>query len=226
MSINDQLLKLSKNPSFQKRVQAEYAAAKKANRPFGSRSGGPGIGSFDLGVDAEAGRQRVDGILERIRAAIQTKLPYIDANLFRIYGPYEATDGRDEYRVFFEPEAVHRESLYREGYPDGLENIVLFFSKGMKAPAKNPVWNRAAQEWNYNRRKVTLARKMRGKGYMTTYQRWTPQYESNYRQGAHYFIPGGWQRRPDSFLIDCIAAINAEMTKDGVTVTLNPVYYP
>lgn len=226
MSIESELLRLSKDPAFQKRVRAEYAAAKRAGRQFGSTSSTPGIGSFALGRDEGSERAQVENILKRIREAIKTKLPYIDSKLFRVYGPFESKDGRDEYRVFFEPEAVHRESLYHEGYPDGLENIVLLYSKGMKEPAKNPVWNRAALEWNYNRKPVTLARKMRGQGYMTTYQRKPPQQVAEYRAGAHYFIPAGWQRMPDPFLINAVAAINAEMAKDGVTVVLDPAYYP
>lgn len=226
MSINSELLKLSQRPAFQKRVRAEYAAAKKAGRPFGTQSSSAGIGSFSLGSDTDASRAMVDEILKRIRTAIETKFPYIDAKLFRVYGPFEAKDGRDEYRIFFEPDAVHRESLYHEGYPDGLENIILFYSKGMKEPAKNPVWNRAALEWNYNRQTRTLARKMRKQGYMTTYQRKDPQQVAEYRAGSHYFIPAGWKREPDPFLINGIAAINAEMAKDGVTVILDPAYYP
>lgn len=223
MSISSELLRLSKDPVFQQKVRAEYASAKKAGRTFGSRVSSPGIGSFFLGPDEEVGRAQVEKILERIREAIKTKLPYIDSKLFRVYGPFESKDGRDEYRIFFEPEAVHRESLYREGYPNGLENIVLFYSKGMKEPAKNPVWNRGALEWNYNSR--TLYRKARGKSGTTAYTQGPHQY-AEYRAGAHYFIPPGWQRMPDPFLINAVAAINAEMAKDGVTVVLAPAYYP
>lgn len=226
MSIESELLRLSKDPAFQKRIRAEYTSAKTAGRQFGSTSSTPGIGNFNLGRDEGAERVQVENILKRIRAAIKTKLPYIDSKLFRIYGPFESKDGRGEYRIFFEPEAVHRESLYHEGYPDGLENIVLFYSKGMKEPAKNPVWNRAALEWNYNRKTRTMNRKMRKQDSVTTYQRKDPQQVAEYRAGAHYFIPAGWQRMPDPFLIDAIAAINAEMANDGVTVVLNPVYYP
>lgn len=223
MSIKSELLRLSQTPAFQKRVQAEAIAAKKAGRQFGTRSTAQGIGSFDLGIDTEAGRIKVDEILLRIKATIKTKLPHIDENLFRIYGPFNASDGKEEYRIFFEPEAVHRESLYHEGYPDGLENVVLFFSKGMKEPAKNPVWNRGALEWDYNSR--TLYRKARGKHGMTAYTQGPHRY-AEYRAGAHYFIPAGWQRMPDPFLIDCVEKINEGVEKDGVKVTLAPAYYP
>lgn len=226
MSIESELLRLSKSPAFQQKVRAEYAAAKKAGRAFGTQATTPGIGSFTLGSDSEESRKTVDMVLKRIRSVIETKFPYIDAKLFRVYGPFTAQDGRDEYRIFFEPEAVHRESLYHEGYPDGLENIILFYSKGMKEPAKNPVWNRAALEWNYNRQTRTLNRKARKGDGVVTYQRKDPQQVAEYRAGAHYFIPAGWQRMPDPFLIQGIAAINAELAKDGITVVLHPAYYP
>lgn len=223
MSIKTELLRLSQSPEFQKQVRSAYAAAQRSGVAFGTKSSTPGIGSFSLGSDPKANRERVETILQRIREGIQTRLPYIDVNLFRVYGPFQSKDGREEYRIFFEPEAVHRESLYHEGYPDGLENIVLFYSKGMKAPAKNPVWNRGALEWNYNSR--TLYRKARGQHGMTAYTQGPHQY-AEYRAGRHYFIPGGWQRMPDPFLIDCIAMLNEEMAKDDITVVLAPAYYP
>lgn len=198
MSINSELLKLSQSPAFQKRVRAEYAATKKAGRPFGTQSSAAGIGSFSLGSDTDASRAMVDEILKRIRTAIETKFPYIDAKLFRVYGPFEAKDGRDEYRIFFEPEAVHRESLYHEGYPDGLENIILLYSKGGK-PNKHAVYEHGI---------------VRGRSNTHV----------SFNRGL--YLSKGYTVHSDPFLRNGIAAINAEMAKDGVTVILNPAYYP
>ena len=224
--INGFLASLAADPAFRKKVAKDRAAAIKAGTPYGRHVSGPGIGHIAGGLDEDEAKVKVEDVMNRIRAAIRKRLPSVPEDMFRIYGPFDLPDGRWQFKVFFKPEAVHRESLYHEGYPDGLENIVLLYSKGMKEPAKNPVWNRAALEWNYNRKPVTLARKMRGQGYMTTYQRKPPQQVAEYRAGAHYFIPAGWQRTPDPFLINAVAAINAEMAKDGVTVILDPAYYP
>ena len=198
MSIESELLRLSKSPAFQQRVRAEYEAAKKAGRAFGTQATAPGIGSFTLGPDSEESRKTVDMVLKRIRSVIETRFPYIDAKLFRVYGPFTAQDGRDEYRVFFEPAAVHRESLYNEGYPDGLENIILLYSKGGK-PNKHAVYEHGIVRGRSNK-------------YVS------------FNRGL--YLSKGYTVHPDPFLRNGIAAINAEMAKDGITVVLHPAYYP
>lgn len=222
MSIKSELLRLSQTPAFQKRVQTEAAAAKKAGRQFGIKSTAPGIGSFDLGIDEAACKERVNEIIALVEEIIISRLPSMKNDMFRVYGPFEAANGRQEYRLFFKPEVVHRESLYHEGYPDGLENIVLLYSHGSKV-AKNPVWNRAAMEWDYNTR--TLYRKQRKGSGLSPYTQ-GPHQHGEYRAGQHYFIPGGWQRDPDPFLTWGVDVINRMMSKDNVTVTLAPAYYP
>lgn len=224
--INGFLTKLASDPKFKQQVAKNQASAKKAGLPYGRPVSGAGFSIAAGALEEAEAKVKVSEITKRLENAIHERLPSISENMFNIYGPFELPDGRWQFRIFFKADVVHRESLYHEGYPDGLENLVLFYSKGMKEPAKNPVWNRAALEWNYNRTPVTMSRKIRGQNKTTTYQRRPPQQVAEYRAGAHYFIPAGWQRMPDPFLIDAIAAINAEMAKDDITVVLHPAYYP
>lgn len=132
MSIADQLKKLEKDPAFQKKVAAARVAARKAGKPFGQSS----VGVSD---EAEA-RMRVDQILAQIHSAITTVLPHMPRDMFQIINAGVTASGEYRFVIFFKPEMVHRESLYRAGYPDGLGNIVALYSHGSE-PIKNPVWN-------------------------------------------------------------------------------------
>lgn len=194
MSIESRLKELEKSPAFQAKIKAARMAALKQGKPFGRAIGA---------ADDSGARQQVDAILAAVRATIQSNFPSMPADLFRVYGPFMTKDGFYEYRVFFDPAAVHRESLYHEGYPDGLENILALYSHG-STPSKNPVWNRAAFEWDYNRKRQF----------------------GEYRQGRHIFIQKGWYVAPNSFLRDCIASLNAQYAKDNVKITLDQKYYP
>lgn len=199
MSIESKLQGYFQTSVFQSRCQSHYKAAIASGKSFGSRKGGAsGIGAND----AEA-RKYVDEILEFIRQTIVAKFPNMPADLFRVYGPFQTNSGFYEYRIFFEPAAVHRESLYHEGYPDGLENIIALYSHG-SSPAKNPVWNRAAFEWDYNRKR---------------------QY-GEYRMGRHIFIQNGWWIDPEPFLTSAIAVLNNMYASKNIKVKLDPKYYP
>lgn len=195
MSIADQLKKLEKDPKFQKRVSAARVAARKSGKPFGKSA----VGVSD---EAEA-RLHIDTILNKIHAAILTVLPHMPREMFEVYKLPVTANGEYHFVIYFKAEAVHRESLYREGYPDGLENIVALYSHGSE-PTKKAVWNRGASEWDYG----------------------TKRQHVEYRQGRHYFIAAGWYKEPDPFLIDAVAAINAQMNKNGIRVKLDAKYYP
>lgn len=194
MSIESCLKALEKSSAFQAKVKAAHKAALKSGKTFGR--------SVRAADHAEI-QQQVDSILQAVRVTVQENFPSIPADMFRVYGPFPANDGCYEYRIFFEPSTVHRESLYHEGYPDGLENVLVLYSHGSK-PAKNPVWNTAAREWDYNRKRQF----------------------GEYRQGRHIFIREGWHVEPNSFLRDRIDALNAQYAKDNVKIRLDSRYYP
>lgn len=199
MSINSELLRLSKTPAFQKRVQTEYAAAKKAGKPFGVQGTGSSIGSFSLGsIDPATAQQYIDKIILRVEAVVTQHFPGTTSGMFNIVGPIPQPDGKSVYQLSFKPHAVHRESLYSQGYPEGLTNVVMLYSHGGK-PNRHAVYEGGIVRGRSNK-------------------------HVSFNHGR--YLPKGYTIHPDPFLRDCIAAINAEMAKDGVTVTLNPVYYP
>ena len=197
MSIADQLKKLEKDPEFQKRIKVARMEARRKGRPFGTSS---------VGVSEETeARAILNKILDRLYIAISGKFPQMPREVLRLSGPIVTLKGEYQYVINFEPALVHRESLYREGYPDGLENIIALFSHGSK-PSKNAVWNRVElEDWNY---------------------KYGHQEKGTYRLGRHSFIQKGFQTQPDPFLRNEIMALNDELNKMGITIILDPKYYP
>ena len=138
MSIEDQLKVLEKDPAFRKRVNAARNAAIQSGKSFGQWNGAGGV----VGSPAET-KKYLDEILRRIDSAVRTRFPNMASNIFNVSGPTTTKDGFYEYLVIFDPSAVHRDSLYRAGYPEGLENVVALYSHGSN-PTKNPVWENLA----------------------------------------------------------------------------------
>lgn len=198
MSIEDKLKALEKSPAFQAKVLAARKAALKSGKSFGQGNGAGGVVADDT-----AARQYVDAILDKVYAVLSTKFPSMPRNMFRVYGPFQTKDGFYEYRIFFEPAAIHRRSLYHGGYPDGLENVIALYSHGSE-PTKKPVWNNAGLEWDYRLKRQ----------------------HGEYAEGRHYFIKAGWYVRPDDFLRSCIDALNVEYADKNIKITLDPRYYP
>lgn len=198
MSLEDKIKALEKSPAFQKKVAEARKAAIKSGKPFGSGSGAGGVVA-----DEAASRKIVDEILAKVDAVIVAKFPNMPNNLFEVYGPFATKDGFYEYRIFFNPAAIHRRSLYHGGYPDGLENVIALYSHGSE-PTKKPVWNNAGLEWDYRLKRQ----------------------HGEYAEGQHYFIPAGYYKRPDDFLRSCIDILNAEYADKNIKITLDKKYYP
>ena len=198
MSLEDKLKALEQSPAFQKKIAEARKAAIKAGKSFGSGGGAGGIVA-----DEAAPRKVVDEILAKVDAVIVAKFPHMPNNLFEVYGPFPTKDGFYEYRIFFDPAAIHRRSLYHGGYPDGLENVIALYSHGSE-PTKKPVWNNAGLEWDYRLKRQ----------------------HGEYAEGRHYFIKAGWYVRPDDFLRSCIDILNAEYAEKNIKITLDKKYYP
>ena len=197
--INAALLKMSKDPAFQKKVTSAYQTAKKQGLQFGSAPTGAGIGYFNAGAGTDDAEATYRQIVDRIKNVVQDRFPNIAYSMFDVNGPIDDGQGHLRWELTFRPSYVQRDSLYQEGYPDGLENVVLLYSHGGK-PNKHKV---------YSSTTVPRGRSTKQVWYVPTLS-----------------LPKGYQVRPDPFLRNCVAAINAEMAKDGVTVTLDPAYYP
>lgn len=197
MSIESKLAAWAKTQAFLDKVDVARKAAVKSGKKFGNGGSGGVVGD-----DVEA-RKYVDAILNEVYITLSTKFPSMPQNMFRIYGPFETAGGFYEYRIFFDPNVIHRPSLYHEGYPEGLENVIALYSHGSE-PTKKPVWNNAALEWDYRLKRQ----------------------HGEYAAGDHYFIKAGWFVRPDDFLRSCIDAINVTYADKNIKVILDAKYYP
>lgn len=192
MSIADQLKKLEKDPAFQKKIKDKRLAAMKNGQSFGKAING-------VSSEEEA-RRLFDRVINEVRNAIDEMFRGNSGVFVNGYGPTVTANGEYRFEIYFRN--VHRESLYPEGYPEGLENIVALFSKGSK-PSKNAVWNR--QEimiWNKKQDRP-----------------------GEYRLGQHGFFPKGYQTMPHPQLRDAIDRLNQTMKYQGVKVVLDPIYY-
>ena len=124
MSIESQLAAFGKTKKF-KELVGKSAANGELNKG----------GKLD-----KAEKEIVDDIIEDIYIAVNTRINKIQRNAFRVnkVGRNNNT-GVASYYVSFRPEAVHRNSLYKKGYPKGLQNIVSLLSGGFTKEHENGI---------------------------------------------------------------------------------------
>lgn len=113
----------------------------------------------------------------------------------------QINDGYLEIVISFDPDALHKESLYDEGYPKGLENIVALFNNGYHA--KNYVYG-----W--------------WEGHSPT---GTALERSSSDDGDFAWVRSRKEREPLNFIQDTVAEFNARYgTKYGATVEVGSDY--
>lgn len=113
--------------------------------------------------------------------------------------PGEVTDdGSFQFLLGWNPYAVHRDSLYDEEYPDGIEDIVGLFTTGYQA--KNQVYG----WWDHHYYAYADSYSGRSAGFDTMWTR-----SRQVRSG-------------DPFLQTAIDKFNAEHKKDGVHLEILP----
>lgn len=66
-------------------------------------------------------------------AEISGVIPSFAKEGINVSFPKETTDGEYEILVTLTPDSIQRNSLWKEGYPDGVDDIVLLFTTGYKA---------------------------------------------------------------------------------------------
>ena len=162
-------------------------------RKKGIRFGG-GLGGV---VDDEAQARAVveNDIMPRIVAAIQSRIPSMDKDMFlRVATPEVNSDGAYVFHLVLDPKKVHRDSLY-EG---GLDNVVAYMSHGAK-----PLKHWVAGYW--------VSPGMAKRGYVGA-------------QSPYYFIPEGYTREADPFLETTMNVLNGEFRQDGIEVILDDAY--
>lgn len=196
MSLEQQLEKFSTTDKWKKLIKNAKVGGSSASSKGRQSTKSIGMGDVEI----------VSDILTELLMAIKTKFPEMSSSMFNIYdmGYRGDTRGRNEYRVYFHN--VGRPSIYPEGYPDGLENVLALFSHGSE-PSKNAVWDKPGLEWNFGKRGRGIRKQRR-----------------EYRKGYHIFIQQGWYKKPDPFLINAVERLLSKYP--DADIILDRKYYP
>lgn len=138
-------------------------------------------------------------VLPKLRAAIIERIPSMwRSQMFEQLGePAITDDGEYEFSVRFNPSVVSRSSLYGNN-SEQLNNVVAYLSHGAK-PIKHSVFG----SWDGHTKR------------------------GRYRQVKDYvYLPKGYTRASDAFLVNAVASLNQELKEDGITVVLGDAYLP
>ncbi len=125
MSLQTELDKFLKSATGRKKVAEARTAALKAGKKFG-------VG--DSAVSTQKAIKHAEELREIVWDALPPVLKWgenaIDINDIHIGKPTVLANGDIEVDLTFDRDAVHRDSLYPEKYPEGVDNIVRLFSVG------------------------------------------------------------------------------------------------
>ena len=206
MDLYERLKALTGGKAFQNRIRGHVAEQRR-------KMGGGGAGTS---IDKKAADKVADEIAARIDKAVYENIRSVRwyantyGGLCHVHYEGKDEDGSLLYSIVFNHWVLSRESLWPEGYPKGLGNIIALVTHGSR-PSRGPVWN-SAVGWEHNFR----AKLRRGEHRQL----------AHYRQGEHFYIPAGFTVKPNPFLRDEIERINAEYAQQNVRVTLDEKYYP
>lgn len=162
-----------------------------------ARKAGVRFGGGNGGAnDEEEARAIVEKqIIPQLEAAVTARIPSMEKGMFlAVPSPAVTADGSYEFSISFDPKAVMRDSLY-EG---ALNDVVAYISHGAK-----PLRHWVAGYW--------LSSRMVRRGYVGA-------------QGLYYFIPEGYKREADPFLVNAVNDINRQYSSMGVTISLEDAY--
>ena len=118
MSFEDDLKKYLNQPAIKKQMKAHYKTT--------------GGGAADIAQVEFYAQQAIRTIIDSLPIPLRAGPHAIDYNDMTYAMPAMNEDGDYTVELRWNPIAVHRESLYEEGYPEGIENIVALFSTGTK----------------------------------------------------------------------------------------------
>lgn len=203
------LLRITRSAGFQ-------AIGRKAQEQYRREHGGTGGTTADRAM-AEA---VIEDIKNEIAEAVFAKSSTVYDNaghspegLFDVVFSGIDKNGDYAFELNFKPYVVHRRSLWPEGYPEGLSNIIALYSHGSK-PSKGPIWNTGTKiPWGYS-------------GVPRPIKKGIHKTKVVYEEGSKIFIPRGSFVPPDPFLVECIANINARYASNNIKLTLNRKYMP
>lgn len=75
------------------------------------------------------GKKMVDILYSEISGAI----PSFSKDAIILSEPKPSADGEYKISINIQPDALHRDSLWQDGYPNGVDDIVLLFTTGYQA---------------------------------------------------------------------------------------------
>lgn len=117
----------TESPEFKKKVSAK-------TDDIMLHGGGTPTGTLGAAISIAGASAAADKFIEVLQGEISSLGASIDAELTHS-SPYKVGDNRYQITVDFSG-GVHRESLYPEGYPGGINNIVALLNKGYSAGKK------------------------------------------------------------------------------------------
>lgn len=126
-SIEEQLRAFAKTDRFRKLCNEAKIDCKKSGKRFGQP--GSGLTKEEAIGCAENMAQILRSEVMEIRNIYGE--PFLDH--IEVGEPMPNPDGSYRVNVWFNRDEMHRDSLYPEKYPDGIENIALLFAKGYDA---------------------------------------------------------------------------------------------
>lgn len=122
MSLTDALNKWANSKEGRKKIEAAHRAAIKSGKSFGTVPGGDSLPDF---YENELRRL----LTKHIREAGFEFDEYIE----RVGCRWDNARGKWDIQLQFDPAQITRESMYSEGYPDGVYDIVALMNHGYKA---------------------------------------------------------------------------------------------
>jgi len=130
MSLEQVLQKWAASSEGQKKLKAEAKSALSRGKSFGKTSG-TGV-NYSVQTAKQYAEEMMDEIIRYLPRSLANSPEPITRDSFQEPVINVRDDGFD-VRISFRPDAVHRESLAPEKYPDGVENIVVHLSNGWSA---------------------------------------------------------------------------------------------
>lgn len=144
MSIESELKKWANSPAGKKRIAEEKAKKLKAGQKFGQGSNGVSIEQAK-----KMGEEMRDILYANLPVGLKASVRTSD---IIVSAPKVQADGSMLVELNFRPEALERESLDPEKYPEGVDNIIRLFSHGYTAHGDVVGMWHGHEQWNLRHR--------------------------------------------------------------------------
>lgn len=144
MSLEAELKKWMADPKDKKRIADAKAKKLKSGQKFGQ-----GSNSVSIEQAKKMGEEMRDILYANLPVGLQAS---ISASDIIVSAPKVQADGSMLVELNFRPEALERESLDPEKYPEGVDNIIRLFSHGYTAHGDVVGMWHGHEQWNLRHR--------------------------------------------------------------------------